>query len=536
MNNCRYISRCQWWLGIVLLLLSSCINDDGPQNLSPEVKVLQADDITRTTATIRGTVTTRGTSHPEQVYFTFSREGDASVSKVEATGSEQCFATLTNLTPGRNYTYRLNVSNRRSTISSEEGIFTTIPYQEPSLSDVAILSQGPLSIICGYNITDNGGTNIIESGCYLSSADGTTLRLLADNSLANTDGTRQLSIHSLTPFTQYTLSAFAVNDGGETVSNPLTFSTGNAIMLGEAGGLSQLFDEETRAFFSTNNKTINLTGNLNGDDIFTLRNIIGNCTTTTEGWTINLVDANIVSGGRSYAYSRFTEDDIVGYGMFADCAVESVVLPDNTKRIEQNALMNCTLLESITIPAAVTTVTPSDGCPALKSIQATKANSHYAAIDGVLFNHDATSLVWFPLGKSGDYTLPPTLSTIGAYAFRGCAITSFSIPEGISEIGQGAFCNSMIEKVTFPSTIRTIPTGAFQNCSCLTTVHLGSGTELISDYTFDGCPLSVITIDATIPPVCRTTSFSNYDATLSVPASAVNLYRNHKTWGKFKSP
>lgn len=534
MNNCRYISRFQWWLGIVLLLLSSCINDDGPQNLSPEVKILQADGITRTTATIRGTVTSRGTTQPEYVYFTYSKEGDASATRVEATVGELCTATLTDLTPGRSYTYRLNVSNRRSTISSEIGQFTTIPYQKPSLSDATILSQGPLSIICGYNITDDGGTNIIESGCYLSSADGTTLRLLADTPLTNTDGTHLLSIHSLAPFTQYTLSAFALNDGGETVSKPITFTTGNAITLGEAGGLSQLFDEETRAFFSTNGKTINLTGKLNGDDIFTLRNIIGNSTTSTEGWTVNLADADIVSGGRSYAYSRFTEDNIVGYGMFADCAVKSIVLPDNTERIEQNAFMGCTLLESITIPAAVSSVIPSDGCPALKSIQAMKANSHYAAIDGVLFNHDATSLVWFPLGKNGDYSLPSSLKNIGAYAFRGCTITTFSIPEGISEIGQGAFCNSRIEKVVLPSTVRTIPTAAFQDCSSLTTVHLGSGTEMISDYAFDGCPLSVIEIDATIPPVCKATSFSNYDATLSVPAASVTLYRNHKIWGKFK--
>lgn len=554
MINNRYITRFYWLLGVALLLLASCINDDGPLSLSPEVKVLQADGITRTTATIHGSVMVRGSGKADQVYFTFGKDGDASATKVETVGIEQCSAILTNLTPGTNYTYRLNVSNKRSTITSEEGHFTTIPYQKPYVSDAAILSQGPQSIICGYMITDNGGTNIIESGCYLRSDDGTTVRLLDDNTSVKPDGTHLLSIHSLTPFTQYTLSIFAVNDGGETVSKPLTFSTGNAIKLDEAGGLSRLFDEETRAFFALNGKTINLAGDLNGDDIFTLRNLIGDCSGAPEGWTINLADANIVSGGRSYAYSRFTENDIVGYGMFADCAVKSVILPDNTQRIEQNAFQNCTLLESITIPASVTSVTPSDNCPVLSSILVTKANSHYASIDGVLFNHDVTSLVWFPPRKSGDYSFPPSLQTIGAYAFRGYVPVgsadgvhgsvpdgsadgayqhSFSIPEGISEIGQGAFSNSRIGQVVLPSTVRTIPTAAFQNCNSLTLVHLGSGTELISAYAFDGCPLSAIYLDATIPPVCMATAFSSYDATLSVPAASVTMYRNHKTWGKF---
>ena len=144
------------------------------------------------------------------------------------------------------------------------------------------------------------------------------------------------------------------------------------------------------------------------------------------------------------------------------------------------------------------------------------------------------------MGKSGDYTLPSSITSIGDYAFSRCHITKFTFPEGFKELGQGAFYGSEVEEVVTPSTLRLIPTAAFQSCPQLKTVRLGSGTELISDYAFDGCPLEHIYIEANYPPVCNANAFStSYTAlfsecTLHVPAGRTGMYKADATWGQFE--
>ena len=92
-----------------------------------------------------------------------------------------------------------------------------------------------------------------------------------------------------------------------------------------------------------------------------------------------------------------------------------------------------------------------------------------------------------------------------------------------------------------PSTLRTVPTAAFQACSRLKTVRLGSGTELISDYAFDGCPLEHLYIEAPYPPLCNPDAFTTSQAdlfstcVLHVPANRVNMYKADPEWGQFEN-
>ena len=50
--------------------------------------------------------------------------------------------------------------------------FTTLPNEKPSVSEASIVSHGPMSVIVSYEITDDGGETITETGCLyaLSSA------------------------------------------------------------------------------------------------------------------------------------------------------------------------------------------------------------------------------------------------------------------------------------------------------------------------------------------------------------------------------
>lgn len=524
---------------LLMCLLASCVSGEGPLSLPPDVFVLPADNISRTSARLRGTIVTNGTGIVDNQYFVYGTSAeDASMVKVpdaitlhDANDASLWYANLSDLTPNTDYWYRFYAGNKHSLVYSELGNFKTLPNSKPELTQLALLSQGPLSAICSYYIADDGGCGVTQTGCYLRLQNGEKLRFTDE---VTSIGRHQIVMKSLQPNTSYSLSSYAINDEGETETEALSLTTGDAIVLKEPGQLPTLLDSETKSYYASQGNRLGIVGDMNGDDIYVLREMIGNATSSKDLWSMNLADANIVSGGKAYGYGRFTDDNVVGYGMFGECAVSSIVLPDNVKRIEQNAFLNCRALDSIVLSASVSEVTPSDGCSLLKSISVSKANSHFKSVDGVLFNADASALVWFPLGKSGNYILPATVTKVGDYAFRGCSVSSFSLPEGITSIGQGAFAESKIADVSLPSTLRAIPTAAFQNCSNLSVVRIGSGVEIISDYAFDGCPLTSIYLDAVIPPVCYAKTFTSFDATVYVPSTSVAVYRNHKVWSKFK--
>lgn len=521
----------------LLLTLTSCNDIDGPQSLPPAVGILPADSISRTSARLHGTVMANGTGSIEQLYFVYSALPDVTHAvklNCYQEGTYEYYADMTGLTPGTDYYYQLCAGNSLSTVTSDIGMFSTLHNSKPHLADLAVLSQGPLSIICSYGITDDGGCPVTETGYYVRSQDGTTNKVpvtLPDNQDL---GRILVHVDNLIPQHSYSLSAYAVNAEGETQTEAIPIITGDAIVLGGADQLAELLNDETMEYYAANGCHFNIAGTLNGNDIFALRSALDRFSAQGNGWDINLADASIVHGGRAYGYGRFTEDDVVGYGMFGGCPLRSVTLPDNAVKVEQNAFTDCHRLTSITLPSSASEITPSDNCPALSSISVSKANSSYSSVDGVLFNADVSMLVWFPLGKEGTYSLPKTLTSIGDYALRGCSVTSFLVPEGITDIGIGAFADSKVRDVSLPSTLRAVNAGTFQNCHQLSTVKLGSSTELISEYAFSGCPLSAIYLDAAIPPVCRTTAFSSYDATVYVPSASVAIYRAHSLWSKFR--
>ena len=158
----------------------------------------------------------------------------------------------------------------------------------------------------------------------------------------------------------------------------------------------------------------------------------------------------------------------------------------------------------------------------------------------MLLNADATSIVWFPLGKKGDYILPESITSIGDYAFKECNIENFILPDALTNIGQGAFMNSHIKEVSLPDKLKSIPTGTFQGCKELKIVRMGTKTELISDYVFDNCPLTDIYIDAPTPPVCTSKAFATSGedffktCTLHVPKGRKTMYRYNSNWGQFQ--
>lgn len=148
-------------------------------------------------------------------------------------------------------------------------------------------------------------------------------------------------------------------------------------------------------------------------------------------------------------------------------------------------------------------------------------NVSYSSRDGVLYNKTETTLVFYPEGKTGSYTVPFEVTSFGDKAFYGCdQLTSVVIPNvaeipsetfsyctgltgvtfgaGVTEIadsysyaGQysaGAFqgCTGLTG-VNIPDNITHIGKRAFLGCSRLARVTAGTGVTRIGDDAFNGC-------------------------------------------------
>lgn len=524
---------------IGMAALASCSSEDLPDNFEPKLITGEASGITRTEAVLTGEVELHGNTDMPELSFRYGTSDQMEQTTGTLTPTDnKVQMQVAGLTPGTMYYYSLQGSNGRVNLAGNTMTFVTVPNDRPSVGVPAVLSQGPVSVIVEYEITDDGNEDITATGCYVTDvAGGNTQKVEAETEGA--EGIKmRVRIGGFRQDATYEIKAYAANNEGEGVGEPLTFVTTNAVLLAEAGEFEELMGDGKYTYTS-----LSIAGPMNGDDLRCLRQMMGRDVdgTATPGQLaeVNLADAHIVEGGGVYGSSRYTENNVVGYGLFADCnSLTSVTLPSDAVKIEKDAFMNCTSIKTITVPASAASISPSSGCTSLAAINVSAANTAYSSIDGVLFDAGATEILWFPIGKQGDYTLPASVKSIGDYAFQGCHITRFTLPDNLTQIGQAVFFDSSVEEVVMPSNLRLIPTATFQKCSRLKTVRLGAATELISDYVFDGCPLTDLYIDAQYPPVCNSNALTSTPdflptCTLHVPKGRKNFYKADASWKRF---
>lgn len=574
------IENIRTWLGAALtavlcvLGLASC-SSDKPDNFEPQLQTLEAIDITRYEATMVGQCHTTGSTEMPQLWFCYGEDPSMSQKTAVLTPADNnggkpdgtVVYRLNQLTPSTTYYYKLQGGSGNIVLSGEQLSFTTQPNAKPTAGEVTVLGISPLSAIVSYSISETGGDPITESGCYLSRQDGgamsdattstgstksgstsngfvstgsgNTIKLVQTGD-ADDNGMFRLRIGGLQPEVAYSIRPFAANKNGEDVGEAVSFVTTSTSIINDAGQLTELVGDDKYRF-----TTLSIAGFLNGDDLRTLRDMAGcdNEGKATAGQLsdIDLSGAQIAEGGKAYAEGHFTQTNVVGKAMLASCEkLKRIVLPLQTTKIEADAFRNCSSLHTIEVPTLVESIETSAGCTALSEINVQAGNSHYSSKDGVLLSGDGKDILWFPMGKGGEYTLPSTVTTVGDYAFRNCRIETFHFADGLTSIGKYAFYNSSVKEVSLPSTVKQIPTGLFQKCADLTTVHLGKNTELLGDYVFDGCPITNLYISAPTPPYCSNSTFASSGNNIfstcrvHVPKNRRIYYRGDMIWAQFK--
>ncbi len=202
-------------------------------------------------------------------------------------------------------------------------------------------------------------------------------------------------------------------------------------------------------------------------------------------------------------------------------------IPDSVTAIGEVAFFDCTNLTSVTIPNNVTTIEYAAfrSCFSLTNITVVAGNPDFSSVNGVLFDQTQTTLIEFPGGLEGGYTIPNSVSTIGEPGFADCFhLTSVTIPNRVTGIGQNVFadCPSLTNitvvagdlhfssvngvlfdqtqttLITYPGGLDgdyTIPNGvtkigetAFLDCTNLTSITIPNSITSIGVAAFSDCP------------------------------------------------
>ena len=255
-----------------------------------------------------------------------------------------------------------------------------------------------------------------------------------------------------------------------------------------------------------------------------------------EGAT-NLYNVDIPDGVEyigSYAFSRCNElarfympsaIRQIGNSAFSYTSIKDVRLPEGLETIGSNAFAS-THIEEIEIPSTVVEMDyTSLASNYLMNIYVNEANGKYSDIDGVLFNKDASILLYLPLKRTGTYSVPNQTQCIGPRAFAYSKVQEVLLPESCDRICEEAFYSSTITRMSLPNSITKIEKKTFEECSSLVEVELPQSLQSIDDEAFRGCKaLEDISIPGTVTNIGKEAFRACFAfKQIEIPASVKNI-------------
>lgn len=249
----------------------------------------------------------------------------------------------------------------------------------------------------------------------------------------------------------------------------------------------------------------------------------------------------------------------IGPESFSRATITSIKLPSTLKFISSWAFYYCEQLKSLVIPASVeeiSEVLPFCDLFSLEAIEVEEGNTHFKAVDGVLYDYNMKVLYHYPAGKTDEkFVLPASVKRIIGWSVTSAQFSSLDLGS-VEEIGMGAFSSCMsLTSLTVPETVTSLTSCAFRYCYSLAEINLPSKLRYIGNENFWGSKIKELTIPASVeeiddyafytstleqliflgntPKVSEEAFYDyHYDrVTLVVPD--VNEYRSHAVWGKF---
>ena len=131
-------------------------------------------------------------------------------------------------------------------------------------------------------------------------------------------------------------------------------------------------------------------------------------------------------------------------------------------------------------------------------INVDEKNTVYSSENGILFNKDKTSIVAYPPGLTGEYTIPETVNKIEEDAFVGSKLSKVTVPASMKKIDKGAFRDSDIMNFVLSDEVESIESEAFARCRKLASFAFPLSVTKIGYKAFMGCAITNIIIPASV--------------------------------------
>ena len=206
--------------------------------VSPSVTTQAADNITLTTATANGNITSLGIPDPTDYGFCWNTTGTPttadSLKNLGAVSSTGAFtADMTGLNPNTTYYVRAFASNPGGTAYGAQVSFTT-SFQTPSVTTQAVSSISSTTAVGNGNITALGVPNSTAHGiCWSTSTNPDTTDSHTNEGAVSSTGAFTSRLYGLSPYTTYYVRAYAENTSGTSYGAEVSFSTrGMAPLVG----------------------------------------------------------------------------------------------------------------------------------------------------------------------------------------------------------------------------------------------------------------------------------------------------------------
>ena len=210
--------------------------------------------------------------------------------------------------------------------------------------------------------------------------------------------------------------------------------------------------------------------------------------------------------------------------VFSGCSsLTNINIPNTVENIESNAFRSCTSLQTIIIPDNLNNL--GEGvfsyCTSLTHFEI-GSNPYFNVTDGVLYDKNVATLLYYPNGKSG----------------------SFSIPNSVTKVGSLSFAYSeQLTDVSIPNSVVSINSNAFRYCTSLTSVTIPSSVKNIDYYAFSDNPvLKSVIMNPVVPPVVHTSllPFANCKSligggAIKVPNGSLDAYHTASGWSSYKN-
>lgn len=256
----------------------------------------------------------------------------------------------------------------------------------------------------------------------------------------------------------------------------------------------------------------------------------------------------------------------ISSSVFFECSsLTSITIPDSVTEIGTSAFYNCSNLSSITIPDGVTAIRHGvfSGCSSLTSVtipvgvSSTETQAFYGctSLTNVVIAGDVVTIgdgTFYMCSNLTSINIPASVTSIGHFAFAGCGnlkrvdITDLSawckidfeqsVPASCPLTwGAKLYLNgSEVTEVIIPSDISEIKDYAFRDCSSIVSITIHEGVKKIGKQAIGSGYLEKVYFKSTTPPtIVHDTFFDLRNATIYVPAEAVDAYKQAEYWSEY---